>query len=162
MDVLEKGGQIERERGVYYIQLGISLPSNSFPAGRRPLRRLVQLVAISATPSTIPPLIHLLLLVALACSPKSVTKKVSALSAPLPVSYGPLVFWYLQKCHHKKIEGFPNIVEYQKTETIPLPISILSARHSLQLYYWLAYRYPLWTQMTQFMESPILRFVTIF
>ena len=38
-DVLGKGGQIERERGVYYIQLGISLPSNSFPAGRRPLWR---------------------------------------------------------------------------------------------------------------------------
>ena len=96
-----KSGEIEIERGVILsmvaTQLGISLPSNSFTAGRRPLRWLVQLEAISADhPSSpqIPP------------SPSTaslITPKVSALSALLPLSYGTLVCWcLLQKCHHKK------------------------------------------------------------
>ena len=110
MDVLEKGGQIERERGVYYIQLGISLPSNSFPAGRRPLRRLVQLVAISATPSTIPPLIHLLLLPAPPkVSPKKCHQKCQPYLPLYPFPMALLSFDIFKSVTTKKLKVSPTL-----------------------------------------------------
>ena len=81
-DVLGKGGQIERERGVYYIQLGISLPSNSFPAGRRPLwspRAVGSDICYTIhhpSPDT-PPSTGSLSLLPQKCHQKSVTKSVS-------------------------------------------------------------------------------------
>ena len=99
--------QIEREQE--YIcggrrELGISLPSNSFPPARRPLWWVVHLVAISAHhPSS-------------ASATLVSTPKVSALSALLPVSYGPLP--PPKKCNSEYFLGRNNIAVYLNTQTI--------------------------------------------
>ena len=75
----KKFPQTEREKNTQYTiplakqtQVAISLPSNSFPTGRRPLPRVVQVVAISANhPSwPFPPTPTYPLQKALKCHPK--------------------------------------------------------------------------------------------